>query len=252
MVIVGLTGDIGSGKTTFGTFLGQNAKQHIHLESSELIAEVANDLKLNLDPQNIPSSANIAAINDWLDHLPGILKQRTNTEVNVNNILLDASDIVQQPDLYSKLFNYLALIKAKPDLISQEITASNKAEHRALLQWLGGYLAKRVSIHLWFKELLRRGKLDSSIDLLTVGGVRFPGDAECIKHADGYIISLQRPGQVTQDKLDITERERASVVADTQVINNSGLLQLELIAKTVWADLKANNLKSVYTANLKA
>jgi hypothetical protein len=247
MIIVGLTGAIGSGKTTFGNMLGAQSKHHLHLESSTVIAEVANDLRLH-NTYPLPNTADISAVNQWLSTLPKILEDRVHRRVDWDAIKLSGHKIEQQSDNYRKLFEYIDLLQAQPALRSGSITTDNKSTHRALLQWLGGYLAKQVSGDIWYRELIERGLAKGDVDLLTLGGVRFPADAECIWQNHGLIIELQRPSQAIQDAADITERERSLIQPNTIVSNNGTIEQLEATAHRVYADMLTSKTANEYIA----
>ena len=77
MVIVGVSGNIGSGKTTFSKLLGDASGNHRHGESSDIIIEVANLLKALPHPDQ----ASIEHVNGWLKSLPDILEEVTHTRV---------------------------------------------------------------------------------------------------------------------------------------------------------------------------
>jgi hypothetical protein len=247
MVIVGLTGAIGSGKTTFGTFLNAQAARPCHLESSELIIEVANDL-LQQTAVTFPSTTAISTLNQWLALLPIILEDRVHRHVDWEALQLTDQDIEKHPEAYRKLFEYIESQLAKRRQGNTAISAANKSEHRAILQWLGGYLAKRVDGAIWYRELIERGKALPGVDLLTLGGVRFPADADCIRQHQGVIVELVRPSQASQDITDITERERGLITPDISVVNDGTLEQLERLASNVYEDIMSHDSKQQYRA----
>lgn len=248
MHIVGLTGAIGSGKTTFGNFLGAAAKRHLHLESSSLVIEVANELHLH-NPAPFPKTDNLEELNEWLSVLPPILERQLHRLVDWDTIKIVESDTLKNPENYQKLLEYIALLNAKPALQNESISVDNKAQHRPILQWLGGYLAKRVSGDIWYCELIRRGGIDQDIDLLTLGGVRFPADTAVIREQGGLIIGLVRPSLEAQDATDVTERERSLITPDTLIHNDGSVEQLQQLAEQVYAEISANDYRREYFAS---
>ena len=248
MLIIGLTGAIGSGKTTFGNFLGEQADRHLHLESSWLIMQVANDLRLH-NARPIPASDDIAAINRWLAVLPAILEERVHRSVAFGDIALSEHEVKHHPDYYAKLFEYLALLEQDTSIGKEVIDVANKTKHRAILQWLGGYLAKRVAGDIWYRELIERGGGEPGVDILTLGGVRFPADAGAIREYGGIIIGLIRPAQSEQDMKDITERERALIIPDIAVSNDGTIEQLQKVAEQIYKDVQGKQFLKAYRAS---
>lgn len=250
MIIVGLTGSIGSGKTTFAQFVAERAGKHAHFESWELVAEVANSLRASNDFS--PVSSDTIAVNKWLEPLPGIIEQICHKKATLQQIALAEHKLTDSPDSFVKLFEYLDNMTNRPELLAQVITEENKETFRNILQWLGGYLVKTVGAGVWYDEIVRRIQAQPKLDLATVGGVRFPGDARRISQAGGKIILITRPSIEVQDAGEVTERERGLIEPDTTVINNSSLANLESCAHAVWTDLKAGKLASEYSASNKA
>lgn len=249
MLIIGLTGGIGHGKTTFGADLALQAATHRHFESSDVITEVANDLR---SQGGSPLPSDIRAINDWLTALPAILSARTNRTVSVDQIKITPQTLKEKADHYDKLFEYLELMQARPDLAAATIDRANKQAYRSLLQWLGGYLAKHVSGDIWFDEIMRRIKAAGDFELATVGGVRFPADAAVIRRHGGKIIRIVRPAVGETDLQDLTERERSLIDADATVHNDGNLTQLKSMAAELYVDLRTGDLKKDYFADGQA
>jgi hypothetical protein len=247
MLIVGLTGNIGSGKTTFARFLGNASRKFENFESSDVITEVANELRRN-NKASHPESRDPLAINRWLACVPQILASTVRHQADFADIALTPEKLQRNSDFYTKLFEYLDQVAAGKLDPTDLITAQNKSEYRTILQWLGGYLAKTVDGQLWFSELLRRALAVSDLDLATFGGVRFPDDAKCLKQASGYIISIERPDLEEADSQDLTEREKSSIRADINIVNNGSLADLALLAKTVLNDMKKGALQRTYFA----
>jgi hypothetical protein len=246
MIIVGLTGGIGHGKTTFANYLGHHATNYQHWESSGLISEVANDLRAVTVLH--PSPGDIAAINSWLTPLPDILRKRVRKTSTLAQLALTQTKLTKTPEKYTKLQEYLELIQKQPGLAHVPITSDNKAQFRALQQWLGGYLVAELG-GIWYEELLARINAVSGLELATIGGVRFPSDAATIRDAGGSIIVVERPQTGEQDSSDLTERDRRAIIPDTIVHNDGSLLQLQRCANQVFNDLKKQHLVSDHRAS---
>ncbi len=246
MIIIGLSGSIASGKTTFASFLDEQFSPAMHWESWLLIAEVGNALRQTRHSHPLPDDT--AAINNWLEPLPVLLKQIVHKNVAFKDIKLTSRRLAESPEYYVKLQEYLALMQAKPALQSGAITEDNKEQLRSLLQWLGGYLVNVVDVGIWYDEIIRRIQRSATLDGATIGGVRFPGDASRIKDAGGYILTMRRPGKSAQDTQDLTERERELISPDAIIINDGSLDQLQRCAVQVVEDLRANALAQTYQA----
>lgn len=247
MYIVGLTGKIDSGKTTFGSYLATYAGRSAHWESWQLIAEIANGLRAQDLPS--PSFEDLEAVNQWLAPLPDLVKTATTRLVPFDEIQLTTEKIAAAPENYSKLQEYLTQMQAQPELQHGDITEETKETFRSLLQWLGGYLIVLDDEGIWYDELLRRIKAkEGELDLATLGGVRFPGEAERIRNANGVVVRLERPSIEARDAYDLTEREGAMIPSDTTVVNDGTLEDLQLVAQTLWQDLAAGQLSANYLA----
>jgi hypothetical protein len=245
MVLAGISGGIGNGKSTFANFLAAASPAHYHWESSDLINEVANDLRSQALKQ--PSADDIPEIITWLKLLPNILEVRVHVSTNLASLKLSPKALRDNPEIHAKLFEYLRLIEQNPELAKVTIDQTNKALFRPLQQWLGGYLVSQLD-GIWYTELLKRVRETPNMDLVTIGGVRFPNDADIIHKNSGYILSIIRPGSGDQDISDPTERYRQAIVADTTIYNNGSLQQLELCAKRIYNDLSIDKLLAEYRA----
>jgi hypothetical protein len=246
MIIVGLMGGIGHGKSTFAAVLASAAESSHAFESSDIISEVANKLRASSASNAIPQT--LDQVNQWLRPLPDVLQAVVHQQPSFSLIEVTETDIKHDPASYVKLFEYLELIKAKPELASVMITAENKSDVRPLLQWLGGYLLKKIDDKVWYMEIVNRISYLPPVELVTVGGVRYPGDAECLRAVGGRILDIYRPSQPGVDAQDITERERTAITPDATVTNDGSLDNLHSCAKVVLEDLRANRLQGLYTA----
>ncbi len=248
MIIVGLTGGIGHGKTTFANLLAKQSKSAMHFESWELIAEVG--LALRREHQVHPAADDINGINEWLYALPEIIAGHVHARLDFTDVQLTQDRLRANPEHFAKLIEYLELIAAQPELADCDITDDNKDTFRPLLQWLGGYLVVQVGAGVWYDEIVRRiaHLRNSGFELVSIGGLRYPADAERIRNAGGMIIQIDRPTLPEQDRNDLTERERSDIIADAVITNNASLDQLSDCAVTVYSDLCLRQLRPSYTA----
>lgn len=249
MIVVGITGGIGHGKTTLAKFLAAHARQSLHWESGELVIEVANALRSEHPEHPLPG--NLAGINSWLEPLADIVTACVHCPADFTQIALTPERVAADPPSYRKLFDYLQTMQDHPGLQRVEITQDNKQEFRSLMQWLGGYMVKKVNNGIWYDELVRRLHhipASAGVNLVTIGGVRFPGDAERLRNAGGFIVEIRRPGLEQVDKHDLTERERALIEPDTVIMNDSNLSALQACAERLYADLEVRSLQQHYSA----
>jgi hypothetical protein len=246
MIIVGISGAIGHGKSTFASYLSGSAASYRNWESSDLINAVANDLRSA--SSNSPPVDDVNAINVWLLPLTKILNERTHIDVNFGDIELTSERLKATPDKYTKLIEYLKDMQTNPDQVKTVITIQNKTQFRALLQWLGGYLVVQLG-DIWYNEILREIAAYPNLDIATISGVRFPGDAEAIRRAGGTIIIVKRYEGADQDISDLTERHRGLIMPDAIIHNNASLAQYKSCATQVYSDLIDGNLKPEYLAS---
>lgn len=247
MILLGLTGAIEHGKTSLAQFLTESAIRSVHLESSDLIIEVADALRAG--PVAHPKADDLAGINAWLAQLPKILKKHTHCNAPDDVFLITKKQLTAKLDAYQKLFEYFGLTDDWPALATGPIAGEVKQHVRPLLQWLGGYCVKNVSDIIWFDELIRRVESSNDLELAVIGGVRFASDAGCIKTSEGHIICIVRPDTGAKDIGDLTERERSSIKADILVTNDGSLKQLEALAHKVYEDLLVGRVKGKYAAS---
>ena len=244
MYIVGITGAIDHGKTTFGQALQKLEPKSVHYESAEVIAALAQ-MWLAMAPE-LPNAQDIPAINQWLQQLVPVLNRDFGVNCTFLQIKITNDEVAQRPDNYQKLFDFLAQPKAD----FSTITEANKTYFRPLLQWMGGYFVAKLDFGIWYKQILLRIQKDQAagIDLATVGGLRYPEDAAILKSAGATIVGINRPGHAEADIDDPTERERQSIPVDTTIINNGTLEQLEACAAHFYNDLQHNQLQVTYQA----
>lgn len=249
MLLIGMTGPIGHGKSTLAKALTAIEPNSEWLESSMIVAEVADAMHQALD--SVPHEDNLADINDWLRAIPGILEKVVHAHTEYENIAIDPEQLEQHPVEYEKLQLHIKNIIRNPRLLKEKITRDNKESYRPFLQWLGGYLVSRVGTGIWYEEIIRRAYAaqDNGKQLCVVGGLRYPADAQMIRHAGGFIFKVYRPGHLQNDILDPTERERDNIKVDATIVSNGTIEDLGHCAKTIYEDAQKNELRSVYETN---
>ncbi len=243
-----MTGPIGHGKSTFAKAAMEIEPSSRRIESSMIIAEVAN--ALHASTQKIPSKDDIEAINVWLRPLPSILLETVHLKCNFDQIKLSIEEINSHPVDYEKLLLHLENLTRNPDMLRHTINSDNKEAYRPILQWLGGYLVSKVDRGIWYKEISRRIYQLSSqgIKLCLIGGLRFPSDAQYIHDASGIIVKVYRPGHLQYDMLDPTERERENITPDSTIVSNGTVDDIKNCAARVLEDISAGNLQKNYYA----
>lgn len=246
MILLGMTGPIGHGKTTFADALAEIEPTTIHMETSMIVAEVANAMHAAL--RDIPDPYDIEALNNWLRSLPAILLETVHAHTNFEQIKLVQSAIEQHPIEYQKLILHVEGLHRQPQLIKQDITRENKESYRPFLQWLGGYLVEKVDKGIWWNEMIRRVHVaqQKGCQLFIAGAIRYPTDAAILRQAGGRVIKVYRPGHLQNDMLDPTEREREDVEADSTIMSNGTIDDVKNCAIQFLEDVRTDQLKSTY------
>ncbi len=246
MIIIGLTGPIGHGKSTFANALKKLEPSSVHLETSLVVADVANAMHGVLT--DIPDPYDVVGLNTWLRSLPAILLEHLQVHCTFEQIQLDQAAIEQHPVEYQKLIMHVENLKRNPQLAKQQISHYNKETYRPFLQWLGGYLVQRVSQTIWFDQIIRQihSAGTKGYKLCIVGGLRFPSDETAIRSAGGIIMKVYRPTHLQNDMLDPTERERDNIKADCTIMSNGTFEDVNRCAAQILKDLRQNGLENLY------
>ena len=248
--LLGITGAIGSGKTTFATLLTKVESSHAIYETSQLVAEIADAFNQALKAELSFETAqnNIDVVNQVLIWLPEAISEHLRYDLVWNQLAITKHQTLAQPALYDRLFVYLTRVRTTPKLLRRTITTKNKSDYRDLLQWLGGYLVAKISKTIWYDEIVRRIDEHSAGEkLVIVTGLRYPSDADTIANHGGRIVAITRPGHEHKSN-DVTEIERSNITPDITIVNNGTLEDLRLVAARLWADLGAQKITQHYHA----
>lgn len=248
--ILGITGAIGSGKSTFSEFLAAAEPHSAIYESREIITEVADQFNKALATELSfeVTDDDVEVINQAIIWLTELVNEQLHVEVSWTQLALTKHRLAMHPEFYEKLFLHLKNLREQPELASATISKENKEQFRPLLQWLGGYLVATVSKSIWFDEILRRiDRYDMDKKLIIINGLRYPADAEVVRVHEGLIITIERPSH-TQDATDITEASRDLITADCTVTNTGTLSQLQAVAEQLVEDAMVSALKPTYRA----
>lgn len=252
MQLIGVTGKIHHGKSSFIDSLQRAEPASKSGESSTIISEAVNHLNDVLHTAHpFPAATNFPAVKKLVDKaLSEALQATVPAVTGLDSLPLCEADTTDQPGHYAKLWSYLETARHDPAILTTLITPANKESYRPILQWTGGYVTTRLGRSLWYEELLRRADRDYSdnLKLYVIGGVRFALDAAAINAVQGQIIEIERPHLVELDADDPTEIARKQVPVDCQVLNNGSLEQLDKLAMAVVNDMYAKNLQSHYQA----
>lgn len=241
-----MTGPISHGKTTFAAALAELEPLTIHLESSLVIAQVANAMHAALT--KVPDPYDTGSLNDWLKSLPAILQETVHIKVPFERLQIDQEQVEQHPIEYQKLIMHVENLHRDPKLARQAITIDNKETYRPFLQWLGGYLVHRIDAGIWYNQIVRLVKDAESTGcgLCIVGGLRYPTDAAILRNAGGTIVKVYRPGHLQNDMLDPTERERDNIPVDCTIMSNGTTEDVKRCAAVFLKDLREGTLKLSY------
>lgn len=249
VIVLGITGPIGHGKTTFANALAVKEPSYRHIESNMPIIEVANAMHAALT--DIPNPHNIESLNTWLQCLPDIVREVLHVETNFDTLKITEEAFKNQPEDYQKLVLHVENLQREPSMRDQLINPDNKDHYRPLLQWLGGYFNQKIAPSIWYTEIIERARQakQKGCNLCIVGGLRYPADTELLRRKlDIKVAKVFRPDLAQTDTQDPTERERENIRVDTTISNNGTIEDLQNCAKKVWQDLQVDQLKTWYTS----
>lgn len=248
MILVGLTGGIGQGKTTVSRMLRGLAGggPEGDLETSYVIAKVLNawletwPAHLKLEPgQDVVDLANAL-----ITSLPAAVQQSLGELVKPEQLQIERS--VESQQFNHQLIDYLQerLAAASAQTFPTPITPATKSFHRKLFMWLGACLVVKVDSNIWGNAHDRRIKQLAATGqkFVTVGGIRSKYEVEMIHRNGGVVVRVVRPDAQTNS--DLTERFMLEVTPDTKLVNNGSFEELEAVVGRLYRDLAAGRLQS--------
>ncbi len=111
-------------------------------------------------------------------------------------------------------------------------------------------MVHKVDRSIWYDEVIKRtaDAAKKGFQICLVGGLRFPSDGDAIRKAGGCVIKIYRPGFLSNDLLDPTERERETIQKDSLIISNGGIDDVERCAKKILDDITSGRLQAQYIA----
>lgn len=247
MLLVGITGAIGHGKSTFAEALHVYEQNLLHLETNMPIMEIANYLQSRWHPGI--SLRNIETVNTWLEVLPIAVERAVRRQIDGGSVHITKDQLTENPVEYEKLGAYLDMLSSNPALASTIISTENKVAFRAILQWLGGYLVARIDSQIWIGEVIERAHEfgEQGGTLAVIGGLRFPIEAETVRGAGGVVVKIDRISTEIVDQQDPTERERDGIIPDCTIANSGSVVDLVEIAQVFVDDLRSNEVKKAYS-----
>lgn len=250
MYIFGITGPIGHGKSTLAYSLAKLGSPYIHMESSIVISEVANEWLATFPRELLIDPIDYALLNSWFDNLATVVSHQI-TKINTNQLHITHEQVLAEPKYIYKLFMYFNLVRQGVIPLGEPITEKNKDRHRPILQWIGGYLVHRIGPGIWYDEIGRRIQKakNDGIKIYIVGGIRYPYDAAVIRSQGGIIIKLFRADLPERELADITEEHRNEILVDTTIISDSNIKALDETVKAFYQDLLLRDILSTYHSN---
>ena len=250
VILLGITGAIGHGKSTFAEALRATTPDMLHLETNMPILEIANGMQGLLLSQKVHANDDFAT--QWLSSLPKFIEEYLHQEVSLNEVVPTQQYMHDRPTDFTKLMEYLQLMVAHPELVGTTITADNKDTYRSLLQWLGAYLISRLGRLVWIGEIMERARSYEAEGgkLAVVGGVRSQEEAELIQDAGGMVLHISRPETAEQDLADPTEASRSQIAANATIINDGSISDLTTVAAAIITALHSGQpLEQTYQAS---
>jgi hypothetical protein len=173
------------------------------------------------------------------------------TDCSFAQLEIQLSDVERHPVEYEKLLLHIENLARTPHLAKDTITTENKEAYRPILQWLGGYLVKKVDPNIWYKEIIRRVEKSEAegYKICVIGGLRYPSDANMVRDAGGVLVKIYRPGHLQYDMMDPTERERDNIRVDATIMSTGTIEDMTRCAHQVLGDIKTDTMQHIYRSS---
>lgn len=252
MDLVGLTGPIKHGKTSFGEILHDVVPGSSYHETSHVIADLITGWRQRMPM--FPSPTDLSAINTWITGLENAVDDTLPYDCQPSTLAINEAEYHSDEPRDSKLIEFLFRTLADPELVQRSLTDETKDQFRPLMQWVGNYLIEKVDPYIWFKELLTKAEQDeqAGAPLCAVSALRYPGEETFIrsKFPEAVIAETFRPNAPVPDQNDPTEAQRSKIKIDTFIVNDGDLYDLKDLAVNFYLDLRSGQLERIYQATL--
>lgn len=219
--LIGLLGASGHGKTTLAEMLGSQVQAAVTLEYGQQVIDFANHWGMHWPPPNHGYLAK--DIQEISGSLSNVIQKRIGLRLASTTI----KDCIASSRAFGKLREYLLASK-----FPRNITMSNQAQHRELLEFLSVFLVELVADDFWDQLIepdLCAGL--STNDLVSVC-IRQPSNAALMRRHNGVVVRVINPR--IQAKTNPTEARMNLIQPDVVVYNDSNLLALQRTAKILW------------------
>ncbi len=248
MLILGITGPIGHGKSTLAKAFMAIDKSAVRLESSTIIAEVANEWLKNFPRELLVDDHDLDILEAWTTELSIIASEKLQVKIHPEQLFITEKTFKDEPETVARLLRYIDLIRQGVVEMNTEIKDGNKDRNRAILQWLGGFLIIRVGDGIWYDEIERRivEAETEAKSFCIVGGIRYPYDAEVVRRNGGKIAELVRKDLPKRDTSDITEQQRSKIKPDFVIKSRASKEALAEMARAIYEDMLNNDLLEEY------
>lgn len=224
-VLLGFTGKVGSGKSAACEQLHKvaDARSAQHIEFSDNVIKLGNDWMRRIGLVDRIDK-------DELDHLRGSVRDLFGHSLPKRTV-----GKFNTPSLGE----YLVARELLPQR-SRTITLETKDIHRPLLQWLGHEFATQVDKNFWNNTIERDLSIGrkSGIELITVGGLRYPANADLVHRQQGQVVEVVRPGHRNMAQGHAAEMGLPAECIDMRVVNDGTLHDLGRTMLNLWEDAR--------------
>lgn len=230
--VFGFTGEIGSGKTAAARLLHEAAApaSGLHVEFSDGVIDLAHGWMERIGVVQRVGAAEIDALQQATRSVFGVRVPRA------------ALSEAPTAELAAYLESFQGLAAEQRD-----ISVATKDLHRPLLQWLGHSYVTHVNPEFWNDVV--RAKIENgraAAALVTVGGVRYPQNADILHEYGGYVVKVIRPDSSSAAQGHTSESGIPDSHVDTHVLNNGSLEHLAESMTQLWNDANGGAVQPQY------